>query len=83
MIMYSGDLEWKRLVKMYDQRHGGPFDRGMADSYYRRGCNPHYFTGDTYNSPKVEHKDMNEAEIQAYLAGYEWNAEYGDHKEWA
>ena len=21
--------------------HGGPYDRGSADSYYRRGSNPH------------------------------------------
>ena len=27
----------------YDARHGGPFDRGTADSYYSREFNPHYF----------------------------------------
>ena len=25
----------------YDQRHGGPWDRGSADSYYGRGYGPH------------------------------------------
>ena len=34
----------------YDKRHGGPFDRGGADSYYGRGRNPHYFVGATYSS---------------------------------
>ena len=29
------------MNKTYDKRHGGPFDRGGADSYYRRGMNPH------------------------------------------
>ena len=24
----------------YDARHGGPFDRGSADSYYGRPCRP-------------------------------------------
>ena len=34
-----------------NKRHGGPYDRGSADSYYQRGPRPHYFKGDTYNSP--------------------------------
>ena len=25
-----------------DTRHGGPYDRGSADSYYRRPRNPHF-----------------------------------------
>ena len=28
--------------KFYDQSHGGPFDRGAADSYYNRGAKPHW-----------------------------------------
>ena len=27
---------------MVDKRHGGPYDRGSADSYYQRGEDPHY-----------------------------------------
>jgi len=42
----------------YDNRHGGPWDRGSADSYYKRGFNPHYFVGDTYSTPKVEMEQM-------------------------
>ena len=30
------------ITERYDQRHGGPFDRGTADSYYRREFDPHY-----------------------------------------
>ena len=30
------------MSKKYDERHGGPWDRGSADSYYGRGSNPHY-----------------------------------------
>ena len=66
----------------YDKRHGGPYDRGSADSYYGRGCCPHYFKGDTYNSEKVERKDMTEGEIAAYKAGYNDNEEFGDKKDW-
>ena len=28
-------------LSKWDDRHGGPYDRGGADSYYRRGCKPH------------------------------------------
>lgn len=66
----------------YDERHGGPYDRGTADSYYGREYNPHYFVGDTYNSPKIELAQMTPAEIVAYTAGYTNNEASGDHKEY-
>ena len=31
----------------YSIRHGGPYDRGGADAYYRRKFSPHYFESDT------------------------------------
>ena len=55
---------------MYDQRHGGPYDRGSADKWYGREFNPHYFVGDTYDSDKVELKDMTIEQIVAYTVGY-------------
>jgi hypothetical protein len=64
----------------YDKRHGGPYDRGSADAYYGREVNPHYYLGDTYQSPKVEKVDMTEEEIAAYIAGY--NATPFAQKEW-
>lgn len=67
----------------YNQRHGGPFDRGQADSYYGRDYNPHYFVGDTYNSPKIELSQMTAAEITAYTAGFTENEKANNHKEWA
>ena len=57
----------------YDQRHGGPYDRGSCDSYYGRDYNPHYFVGDTYNSPKIELAQMTAQEIVAYTAGFRDN----------
>lgn len=65
-----------------DTRHGGPYDRGMADSYYRRDYNPHYYKGDTGTSERVTFKDMTPDEIVAYSAGYEDNEDFGDYKEW-
>jgi len=74
--------EQNQWVGYYNQRHGGPYDRGMADSYYRRGFDPHYFVGDSYNSPRITLEQMTAAEITAYTAGYRYNEELGDHKEW-
>lgn len=68
--------------KEYNSRHGGPFDRGSADSYYRRRERPHYYVGDTGFSELVEIAEMTDEEVEAYKAGYEYNEELGDHKDW-
>lgn len=68
--------------KEYDDRHGGPWDRGGADSYYRRGFNPHFFSGATYQSHRLEGSDMSQLELDAYQAGYDYNEELGYYKEW-
>ena len=57
----------------FDARHGGPYDRGTADSWYSRARNPHFFRGATYDSPKVEEKDMTVFEIKEYNAGFDEN----------
>ena len=69
-------------VKTFDDRHGGAFDRGSADSYYGRGRRPHYYVGDTGRTPEVEKDQMTPAEIEAYHAGYDYNEQYGDKKDW-
>ena len=66
----------------YDERHGGPYDRGTCDSYYGRDYWPHYFVGDTYKSLRVDMEQMTPAEIVAYTAGYTNNEANGDKKEW-
>jgi hypothetical protein len=64
----------------YDRRHGGPFDRGGADSYYRRPPQPHYYVGGTGTSDRVT--DLTPEEVQAYHAGYEENEANFDFKIW-
>jgi len=65
-------------MKKYDERHGGPFDRGSADRWFLRDFNPHYFKGYTsIPSEAVLLKDMNKEQVEAYTAGYN---SYGDHK---
>ena len=66
----------------YDERHGGPYDRGAADSYYGREYNPHYFVGDSYNSARIELALMTTQEIVAYTVGYANNEADGNKKEY-
>lgn len=68
--------------KVYDARHGGPFDRGAADSYYGRALRPHYFVGATYSSDEVTRDQMTREEIEAYYAGYDENEEAGNFKDY-
>ena len=74
----------KQVVKLtnHDKRHGGPYDRGTADSYYRRGNNPHYFVGDTHKGTKIDDDAMTDEEIRAYEAGYNDNEKAGEFKDW-
>lgn len=68
--------------RLYDCRHGGPFDRGAADSYYSRGYNPHFYVGDTGTSRRVDMDDMTAQQIDTYTAGYKFNEQNGDKKDW-
>lgn len=65
---------------MHDQKHGGPYDRGRADSYYRRAFKPHYYAEDR---KLIKEQDMTLAEREAYEAGYSDNEESGDHKDYS
>lgn len=66
----------------YDTRHGGAYDRGSADSYYRRGAKPHLYKGATYMSDIVTEESMTAEEIEAYYAGYDDNERDGNFKDW-
>ena len=66
----------------YDDRHGGPFDRGGADYWYHRPRDPHYFVEGTHTSPRVGFSNMTKTEIAAYHAGYDAAEEQGDQKNW-
>ena len=66
----------------YDTRHGGAWDRGTADSYYSRSFNPHMFEGDTAVTRRIEMTDMTAEEITAYSAGYSFNEQNGDKKDY-
>jgi hypothetical protein len=63
-------------------RHGGPYDRGSADSYYRRGRKPHYYVGATYSSEIVTEERMTLEEIEAYHKGFDDNETSQNFKDW-
>jgi hypothetical protein len=64
------------------KRHGGPWDRGSADSYYHRPSVPHYYVEGTGTSQRVGREGMTAEEIASYEAGYQWNEDFGDKKSW-
>lgn len=64
----------------YCEDNGSPYDRGGADSYYRRGFDPHWYPLGTYNGDRVEQQDMTEYQIAAYHAGFTDNEKLGYFK---
>jgi hypothetical protein len=69
-------------MSKHNERHGGPYDRGRADAYYRRAYRPHYYKGATGLSEEVSEEQMTKEEISAYWSGYEEAIRSGDFKDW-
>jgi hypothetical protein len=66
--------------KTYESTHGSFFDRGSADSYYHRGRDPHRGGVGGDSGPRIVASTTEE--IEAYHAGYDYNEQYGDKKDW-
>ena len=60
--------------------HGCLYDRGSADSYYGRRPSPHYGGVGGDSGPRVEVRDPES--VSEYNAGYAYNEQYGDKKDW-
>ena len=80
MIETVQTVEFQGVV--YDASHGGPFDRGSADSYYGRPQSPHKYPNGTGNAPRIEGPELTLAEMREYYRGYEYNECFGDKKNW-
>jgi hypothetical protein len=63
-------------VQFDRSRHGGLYDRGSADSYYRRPKNPHWYPEGTGIEPIIT--DLTEEEVKEYELGYDENTEFKD-----
>jgi len=89
---YNNNMENITLEQYYKNKsngkysdymdHGMAYDRGMADSWYSRPIDPHYWTDGSYGGDKIERKDMTSEEIEAYMAGYMINEDEGGKKQW-
>lgn len=81
-VEYNLTEEQEQVVRIlrgpqFNRTHGGLYDRGVADSYYGRGRDPHWWSDDGVV------KNLTPEEIAEYNAGYNWNERYGDKKDWA
>jgi hypothetical protein len=60
--------------------HGCLFDRGSADSYYGRPRGPHYGGVGGDSGPRVD--QLTAEERAEYMAGYDYNEECGEKKDY-
>ena len=67
---------------MEDVKHGSPYDRGMADAYYGRRRDPHYWPEGTYKGHRIGWEHMSNDEIVEYNKGYDDQVAEGDFKDW-
>ena len=61
-----------------EDRHGTPYDRGRADSYYGRSYNPHKLVPNEHGGHNRQ-KLTDPSEVEAYSKGYRENT---DAKDW-
>jgi hypothetical protein len=54
----------------------------MADFWYHRPPQPHYYAAGTMTSERVGRAEMTEAEIEAYFAGYDEAEADGGQKDY-
>ena len=55
------------------------WQRGSVDAYYGRRPEPHYYSGYSYQSDRVERDKMTKGQIEAYLTAYNGQ---DDEKDW-
>ena len=56
-------------MSKYSMKHGGPYNRGSSDAYYRRPFDPHYWTNGTGGNGRINIEEGT-PEYEAYRQGY-------------
>jgi hypothetical protein len=75
-------IDFDEKVDLKDRsRHGGPYDRGSADSYYGRGLDPHWWPMGTGRGLKIDLKEGEEG-YDEYMEGFKDNQDAGNFKDW-
>lgn len=67
--------------KEYDASHGSAFDRGMSDSYYKKPQNPHMWPSGVFKGERITLEPKTD-DYAAYIAGYEYNEQFGGEKDY-
>lgn len=67
--------------KAYDNRYGGPFERGRHDSFNQNMRNPHYFADVAYVGKEI-YPRYGSDEWNDYMAGYAYNDKNGVKREY-
>lgn len=70
------------MKKLSDSAHGGPYDRGSSDAYYRRDYDPHWYPQGTYKGERIGRDKMSNEEIADYTRGWDDTYQAGDFKDW-
>jgi len=82
-ITILGDERLFKVLESLDEtesKHGSPYDRGRADSYYGRRHNPHKLVPNEHGGH--EHEKLTDPhEIEAYTKGYSENDDRKDYGE--
>jgi len=82
---YNDNLkDAKEYEEEQRKRHNGPYDRGSADSWYRRPQSPHYYIkNQDGTSKRIPEDQMTDEEIEDYYEGYNDNEKEGGHKQYS
>ena len=64
------------------RKHGSPYDRGSADSYYGRPLSPHWWPNGTNKGYRIEQGEMTLPQVKEYYQGYYDNEAAGNFKDW-
>ncbi len=57
------------MATKINRRHGGLYDRGIADAHYNRPFDPHYYPEGSYAGKRVT--DLDEEDIAEYKRGFD------------
>jgi hypothetical protein len=82
-ITLLGDERLFKVLESLEEsesKHGSPYDRGRADSYYGRRHNPHKLVPNAHGGH--EHEKLTDPhEVEAYSKGYRENTDSKDYGE--
>jgi len=82
-ITLLGDERLFKVLESLEEsesKHGSPYDRGRADSYYGRRHNPHKLVPNAHGGH--EHEKLTDShEVEAYSKGYRENTDSKDYGE--